>query len=79
MLHDVSLIEIGVRFKGAYCLHQQDDYLMMEAVISSETSVNFYETTGTTSHKQSSSYSPQWETNINLGTCFNFIKIMLLD
>jgi hypothetical protein len=39
-----SLIDIGRRFRGAYCLHHQDDE-MMETVSSSETSVNIYQTT----------------------------------
>jgi hypothetical protein len=39
-----SLVDIERRFRGAYCLHQQGD-LMMEAVNSSETSANVYQTT----------------------------------
>jgi hypothetical protein len=42
-----GLVEGYRRFVGAYCLHHQDDEysLMMEAVSTSETSVNFYQTT----------------------------------
>jgi hypothetical protein len=40
-----SLEEIDRHFRGAYCLHHQGELLMMEAVSTSETSVNFYETT----------------------------------
>jgi hypothetical protein len=36
-----SQVEIGRRFRGSYCLIS----LMMEAVNTSETKVNFYETT----------------------------------
>jgi hypothetical protein len=39
-----SLVDIYRRFRGVYCLHHQGD-LMMEAVITSETSIIFYETT----------------------------------
>jgi hypothetical protein len=38
-----SLVEIDQSFRGAYCLHHQN--LMIEEVCTSETSVNFYETT----------------------------------
>jgi hypothetical protein len=41
-----SHIEVHTRLRGAYCLHHQgDDALMMEAVHTSETSVNFNVTT----------------------------------
>jgi hypothetical protein len=41
-----SLVEVYGRFRGAYCLHYEgDDRMMMEAVNTSETSVNFDETT----------------------------------
>jgi hypothetical protein len=40
-----SLVEVGRRFRGAYYLHSQINALMMEAVRTSETSVNFCETT----------------------------------
>jgi hypothetical protein len=36
-----SLVEIDRRFTGAYCLHYEGD----EAVSTSETLINFYETT----------------------------------
>jgi hypothetical protein len=38
-----SLVEVYRRFKCPYCLHHQDDDI--EAVNTSETSVNFYQTT----------------------------------
>jgi hypothetical protein len=39
-----SLVEVYRRFRGAYCFHQQGDHhLIMEAVSTSETSVNFYQ------------------------------------
>jgi hypothetical protein len=41
-----SVMEVGRRFRGAYCLHHQgDEWLTMEAASTSETSVNFYQTT----------------------------------
>jgi hypothetical protein len=47
-----NLLEIYRQFKGAYCLHcegvllaERDDVLPMEAVIISQMSINFYETT----------------------------------
>jgi hypothetical protein len=44
-----SLVEGDRRFRSVYCLHHQGDEwlnaLMMEAVRTSETSVNFYQTT----------------------------------
>jgi hypothetical protein len=39
-----SLVEVYRRFIGAYCLHQRGDCLMMEAVATSDTSVNVYQT-----------------------------------
>jgi hypothetical protein len=39
-----SLVDIDQGFRGPYCLHHQIT-LMLEAVSSSETSVNFYKTT----------------------------------
>jgi hypothetical protein len=40
------LADVHRRFRGAYCLHHQgDERLMMEAVSSSETLVNIYQTT----------------------------------
>jgi hypothetical protein len=39
-----GLVEVDRHFRGAYCLHHQVA-LMVEAVSTSETSVNFYETT----------------------------------
>jgi hypothetical protein len=42
-----SIVEVDRRFRGTYCFHHQgDEYfrLMMEAVRTSEMSVNFYET-----------------------------------
>jgi hypothetical protein len=39
-----SLVEVYRRFRGAYCLGHEDA-LMVEAVSTSETSVNFYQTT----------------------------------
>jgi hypothetical protein len=39
-----SLVEVYLRLRGAYCL-------MMEAVSTSETSVNFYQIHGATSQK----------------------------
>jgi hypothetical protein len=42
------LVEVYRRFRGAYCLHHQGDEslitLMLEAVSTFETSVNFYQT-----------------------------------
>jgi hypothetical protein len=46
-----GLIVLYLRFRGNYCLYQHGDEshtLMMEAVSTSETSVNFYKTKGTT-------------------------------
>jgi hypothetical protein len=43
-----SLVEVYQRFRGACCLHHQgNEYttMMMEAVSTSETLVNFYQTT----------------------------------
>jgi hypothetical protein len=45
-----SLVEVDRHFRDAYCLHYQGDEaliiaLMMEAVHTSETSINFYKTT----------------------------------
>jgi hypothetical protein len=40
-----SDVEVDRRFRGAYCLNHQGDVLMMEAVRTSETSVNFNVTT----------------------------------
>jgi hypothetical protein len=40
-----SLIEIDQHLRCAYCLHHKIIALMMETVNTSETSVNFYETT----------------------------------
>jgi hypothetical protein len=43
-----SLVQISRRFRGAGCLHDQDvsiHPLMLEAAGTSETSVNFYQTT----------------------------------
>jgi hypothetical protein len=41
-----SLVEVYWCFIGACCLHyQDDDALMMEAASTSETLVNFYQTT----------------------------------
>jgi hypothetical protein len=40
-----SFVEVYIRFRGAYCLHHQLIVLMMDAVNTSETSVDFYETT----------------------------------
>jgi hypothetical protein len=43
-----SMVEVYRRFRGSCCLHHQGDdvsYLMMEAASTSETSVNFYQTT----------------------------------
>jgi hypothetical protein len=40
-----SLVEVEQRFRGSYCRHHALIALMMEAVRTSETSVNFYETT----------------------------------
>jgi hypothetical protein len=44
-----SVVEVYRRFRGAYCLHHQGDKwliaLMMEAVSTSETSINVYQTT----------------------------------
>jgi hypothetical protein len=38
-----SLVEVYQRFRGPCCLHHQgDEYLMMEAVSTSETLVNFW-------------------------------------
>jgi hypothetical protein len=34
-------VEVDRRFRGAYCLHNQGDEFMMEAVRTSETSLNF--------------------------------------
>jgi hypothetical protein len=40
-----SLVETGQCFRGAYCLHDQDDESWMTEVVStSEMSANFYET-----------------------------------
>jgi hypothetical protein len=36
------LVEVYIRFRGASCIHHA---LMMEAASTSETSVNFYQTT----------------------------------
>jgi hypothetical protein len=40
-----SLVEIDVRFRGAYCRHHQGDRPDDEGVSTFETSDNFYETT----------------------------------
>jgi hypothetical protein len=41
-----SLVEVYQRFRGPYCLHNQgDDELLMEAEMTSETLVNFNQTT----------------------------------
>jgi hypothetical protein len=40
-----SLVEVYQRFRGPCCLHYQGDKLMMEAASTSETMVNFYQTT----------------------------------
>jgi hypothetical protein len=40
-----SLVEVYERFGGTCCLHHQGDALMMEAARTSETLVNFYQTT----------------------------------
>jgi hypothetical protein len=41
-----SLVEVYQRFREPCCLHHQDnEALMMEAARTSETSVNFYQTT----------------------------------
>jgi hypothetical protein len=43
-----SLVEFNQSFRGAYCLHHQDDTLialMMGALSTYETLVNFYQTT----------------------------------
>jgi hypothetical protein len=40
-----SVVELYQRFRGPCCLHHQGDALMMEAARTSETSVNFYQTT----------------------------------
>jgi hypothetical protein len=42
-----SLLQVYRRFRGAFCLrHQGDEYArVMEAARTSETSVNFYQTT----------------------------------
>jgi hypothetical protein len=40
-----SLEEVYHRFRGPCCLHHQGDALMMEAARTSETLVNFYQTT----------------------------------
>jgi hypothetical protein len=39
-----SLVETDRRFRGAYCLHYQNDE-MMEAVRTSQKTINFYQTT----------------------------------
>jgi hypothetical protein len=39
------LVEVYRRFRDAYCLHHQGDEYMIEAASTSETSVNFYQTT----------------------------------
>jgi hypothetical protein len=40
-----SLVDVSRRFRGACCLRYQVIALMMEAAGTSETSVNFYQTT----------------------------------
>jgi hypothetical protein len=40
-----SVVEIDRRFRGTYYLHHQAMTLIMEAESTSETSINFYETT----------------------------------
>ncbi|KDR07272.1 hypothetical protein L798_03263 [Zootermopsis nevadensis] len=40
-----SLIEVYQHFRGPFCLHHQDDESSHEAARTSETSVNFYQTT----------------------------------
>jgi hypothetical protein len=50
-----SLVEIDRRFRGAYCLHHQIA-LVIEAVSTSETSVNFYVTAG----RNIPAYSSPW-------------------
>jgi hypothetical protein len=44
------LVEIGSRFRSAYCLHHQGS-MMMEAASTSEMSVNFYQTYVATTQK----------------------------
>jgi hypothetical protein len=53
------LVEVYRLFRGAYYLHHQSDE--MEAVSTSEASVNFYQTTRRNIPEKSSSYSPPWE------------------
>jgi hypothetical protein len=58
-----SLVEIGRHFVHSHCLHHQGDdsyALMMEAVSTSQTSVNFYETTW-----RNISHSQPWEPEIS--------------
>jgi hypothetical protein len=47
VLAPCSLVEVYQRFRGPYCLrHQGDDFIMMmEVARTSETLVNFYQTT----------------------------------
>jgi hypothetical protein len=49
VLAPCSLVDVCRRFRGSYCLHRLNDWtliaLMMEAVSTSETSINFYQTT----------------------------------
>jgi hypothetical protein len=52
-----SLVEVYRRFRGACFLHHQGDELT-EAESTSETSVNFYQTTRRNIPSQSSSYWP---------------------
>jgi hypothetical protein len=40
-----NLVEVYQRFRGTFCLHLQVIALMMEAVSTSETLVNFYQIT----------------------------------
>jgi hypothetical protein len=40
-----SLVEVYQHFRGTSCLHHHQPFMMMEAASTSETSVNFYQTT----------------------------------
>jgi hypothetical protein len=40
-----GLVETNQHFTVAYCPHRQGDDMMMEAAITSETSVNLFQTT----------------------------------
>jgi hypothetical protein len=67
-----SLVELYRRFKGACCLHHQIA-LIMEAARTSETSVNFYQTTRRYNPENSHLHTRRRE---NLKSYFLFIDLI---